>query len=124
MVWRAIRLERTPDEYVTALVEVFRLVCDLLADQGTVWRNLGDYATRVGTVGECPGGGIQGDRWKGHRGTRPGSAKHASGAMGPMTQPNRLPLPGLKPKDLVGVPWRVAFALQRMGGGFAGHHLA
>jgi len=32
-----------------------------------------------------------------------------------MTQPNRLPLPGLKPKDLVGIPWRVAFALQADG---------
>lgn len=35
--------------------------------------------------------------------------------MGPMTQPNRLPLPGLKPKDLIGIPWRVAFALQADG---------
>ena len=35
--------------------------------------------------------------------------------MGPMTQPNRMPLPGLKPKDLVGIPWRVAFALQADG---------
>jgi DNA modification methylase len=32
-----------------------------------------------------------------------------------MTQPNRMPLPGLKPKDLVGIPWRVAFALQADG---------
>jgi DNA modification methylase len=111
-----IGLERTPDDYVTALAEVFRLVRDLLADRGTLWLNLGDcYATGAGTVGECPGGGVQGDRWKGHRGTRPGSAKHASSVMGPMTQPNRLPLPGLKPKDLVGVPWRVAFALQTDG---------
>jgi hypothetical protein len=77
-----IGLERTPDDYVTALVEVFRLVRDLLADQGTLWLNLGDcYATGVGAVGEHPGGGVQGDRWKGYRGTRPGSAKHASGAI-------------------------------------------
>jgi DNA modification methylase len=36
-------------------------------------------------------------------------------AMGPMTQPNRMPLPGLKPKDLVGIPWMVAFALRADG---------
>ena len=35
--------------------------------------------------------------------------------MGPMIQPNRMPIPGLKPKDLVGIPWRVAFALQADG---------
>ncbi|MGH8646640.1 MAG: DNA methyltransferase [Gammaproteobacteria bacterium] len=89
-----------------------------------MWLNLGDcYATGAGMVGECPGGGIQGERWKalrpcsgqGYRGSRPGSALHAAGAMGPMTQPNRLPLPGLKPKDLIGIPWRVAFALQADG---------
>lgn len=52
------------------------------------------------------------------RATRDGThaGKHtAMAAMGPMTQPNRMPIPGLKPKDLVGVPWRVAFALQADG---------
>lgn len=52
------------------------------------------------------------------RSTRDGShaGKHtAMAAMGPMTQPNRMPIPGLKPKDLVGIPWRVAFALQADG---------
>ncbi len=58
-----IGLERTPDNHVAVLVVVFRLVRDLLADRGTLWLNLGDcYATGTGTVGECPGGGVQGDR--------------------------------------------------------------
>lgn len=52
------------------------------------------------------------------RATRDGSheGKHtAMAAMGPMTQPNRMPIEGLKPKDLVGMPWRLAFALQADG---------
>jgi len=66
---------------------------------------------------ERPGGGEQGDAWNGHRGSRGGSAKqpHTGSAIGPMTQPNRMPQPGLKPKDLCGIPWRVAFALQSDG---------
>lgn len=92
-------LERTPEEYVSRMVEVFREVRRVLADDGTCWINLGDsYATGAGKVGERPGGGAQGDNWQ-----------------GAMTSPNRLPLPGLKPKDLVGIPWRVAFALQADG---------
>lgn len=52
------------------------------------------------------------------RATRDGThaGKHtAMAALGPMTQPNRLPLPGLKAKDLIGIPWRVALALQADG---------
>jgi site-specific DNA-methyltransferase (cytosine-N4-specific) len=52
------------------------------------------------------------------RALRDGShaGKHAAmTAKGPMSQPNRMPIPGLKPKDLVGIPWRVAFALQADG---------
>ncbi len=96
-----IGLEPTPDAYVAALVAVFREVGRVLRDDGTVWLNLGDsYATGAGRVGECPGGGKQGEAWK---------------VRGLMTSPNRLKLPGLKPKDLVGIPWRVAFALQADG---------
>jgi DNA modification methylase len=94
-------LERTPEEYVSRLVEVFREVRRVLAGDGTLWLNLGDsYATGAGKVGERPGGGAQGDAWA---------------ERGAMTSPNRMPLPGLKPKDLVGIPWRVAFALQADG---------
>jgi len=109
-------LERTPEEYVSKMVEGFREVRRVLRAEGTLWLNLGDcYATGAGKVGECPGGGEQGERWAGYRGTRGESPKHADGAIGPMTQPNRMPIIGLKPKDLVGVPWRVAFALQNDG---------
>lgn len=142
-------LERTPYEYVENLVAVFREVRRVLRDDGTLWLNLGDcYATGAGKVGEHPGGGEQGARWRGDvdrvrddkrgyrgerlvntnggdvarpktngRGSRAGhEGKHAYGeggvGVGPMTQPNRMPIEGLKPKDLVGVPWRVALALQ------------
>lgn len=111
-------LERTPAEYVAGMVAVFEEVRRVLKPDGVLWLNLGDcFATGAGAVGERPGGGAQGDAWGGHRGSRGGSAKqpHTGNAIGPMTQPNRMPLPGLKPKDLVGIPWRVAFALQEAG---------
>ncbi|MEN6537814.1 MAG: site-specific DNA-methyltransferase [Bryobacteraceae bacterium] len=114
-----IGLERTPDEYVSRLVRVFGEVRRVLRNDGTLWLNLGDcYATGAGRVGNCPAGGDRGLRWAGRH---PGRLKNNglrtnSGAgIGPMVQPNRLPLPGLKPKDLVGIPWRVAFALQEQG---------
>ncbi len=112
-----VGLERTPEEYVSKLVEVFREVRRVLRSDGTLWLNLGDcYATGAGRVGTEPGGGAQGERWSGYRGSHADSPKHAAGVgIGPMTQPNRMPLPGLKPKDLVGIPWRVAFAIQADG---------
>jgi len=114
-------LEPTPDLYVEHAVEIFREVRRVLRADGTLWLDIGDcYATGAGLVGECPGGGDRGERWKyGYKGYRspPQCGKHEyiSTAMGPITQPNRMPLPGLKPKDLVGMPWRVAFALQACG---------
>ncbi len=112
--------ERTYPEYVEHMVEVFREVRRVLRDDGTLWLNLGDcYATGAGAVGECPGGGEQGESWAGKtRATRDGThagKNTAVAAIGPMTQANRMPQPGLKPKDLVGIPWRVAFALQADG---------
>ena len=110
-----IGLERTPAEYVAGMVAVFDEVRRVLKPDGVLWLNLGDsYATGAGSVKDHPGGGKQGAAWAG-RGDRPGSPKHTEGAMGPTTQPNRMPLPGLKPKDLIGIPWRVAFALQEAG---------
>jgi site-specific DNA-methyltransferase (cytosine-N4-specific) len=104
-----IGLEPTPEEYVATIVDVFREVRRVLADHGTCWINLGDsYAGSWGNQGR-----------KDERGTqRP--------INGPMIQPldSRYPqkesntgaVPvGLKPKDLVGIPWRVAFALQADG---------
>lgn len=94
-----IGLEQTPDKYVAEMVEVFREVRRVLRDDGTLWLNLGDsYATGAGKVGDHPGGGDQGANWQ-----------------GATTSPNRMPLQGFKPKDLVGIPWRVALALQADG---------
>jgi DNA modification methylase len=94
-----IGLESTPEAYVARMVEVFREVRRVLREDGTCWVNLGDsYATGAGKVGDRPGGGSQGDNWRGAK-----------------TSPNRMAIQGLKPKDLVGIPWRVAFALQADG---------
>ena len=95
-----IGLEAAPDEYVAALVEVFREVRRVLRDDGTLWLNLGDsYAGRRA--------GAQGS--EGLMATR-------AAALYGIRERNEDRLPeGLKPKDLVGIPWRVAFALQADG---------
>jgi len=104
------------------LVAVFREVRRVLAEDGTLWLNLGDcWATGAGKVNDCPGGGEQGERWAGRKGRgvrhcgKHAEGKLASAGMGTLTQPNRMPIRGLKPKDLLGIPWRVAFALQADG---------
>jgi DNA modification methylase len=92
-------LEPTPQEYIRKMVKVFRAVRRVLRDDGTLWLNMGDcYATGAGGAGSTPGGGKQGKNWT-----------------GPATQPNRMRIRGLKSKDLVGMPWRLALALQRSG---------
>lgn len=93
-------LEQTPDEYVAGIVEVFREVRRVLADDGTLWLNLGDsYANSTAS-------GPQGQ--SGQRASRTFTASGLGAGR------NGLP-DGLKPKDLVGIPWRVAFALQADG---------
>lgn len=84
-------LEETPTEYVAAMVEVFALVRELLTDDGVLWLNLGDSYSNGG------------------RTTR--DADDKLGARGMNIRPND----GAKPKDLLGIPWRVAFALQAAG---------
>lgn len=97
-----IGLEPNYGEYVERLMEVFSEVKRVLRKDGTLWLNLGDtYATGGGSVGRAPGGGAQGERFL--------RQAHIE------TQPNRMPQPGLKAKDLIGVPWRAAFALQQAG---------
>lgn len=93
-----IGLEPTPDEFVAAMVEVFRLVRDVLRDDGTLWLNLGDSyaANRPYQVPSTKGGPKHG----------PGQAAGGKASVGPS---------GLKAKDLIGIPWRVAFALQADG---------
>jgi DNA modification methylase len=108
-----IGFEQTPDQYVAELVAVFREVHRVLRDDGTLWLNLGD--SYAGSWGAQPrpngndkkstlgGGGsmLSARQIRAHpKTTHTGSLKNT---------------PGLKPKDLIGIPWRVAFALQADG---------
>jgi DNA modification methylase len=106
-------LERSPDEYVAKLVDVFREVRRVLRDDGTLFLNLGDsYASTT----KGSGGGPSSTRL-GHptdEVTRIAAAARANGRA--RFEPRRIELSvGCKPKDLIGIPWRVAFALQADG---------
>jgi len=106
-----IGLESTPEAYIAAMVEVFRCVRDVLADDGTLWLNIGDsYAAQRGGThqpAETLAGGKGGkmadgsivnrDRHAGYNPTRNAAAI------------------GLKHKDLIGIPWMLAFALRADG---------
>lgn len=89
-------LERTPEEYVDNMVEVFREVRRVLSDDGTLWLNIGDSYSGSGK-------GPAGNLGKKHN-ERHLEHKHSK------VVPN-----GTKPKDLVGVPWMLAFALRADG---------
>lgn len=93
-------LEPTPEAYVANMVDVFREVRRVLADDGTLWLNLGDsYAgSRSGEQGAS-----------GEMATRSVASQRCRVRVATRTAD------GLKPKDLVGIPWRVAFALQADG---------
>ena len=93
-----IGLESTPAEYVERLVAVFREVKRVLRDDGTLWLNLGDSYAGVGA------------QWGGTKSIQNGHARvmHDRGAWRP-------PPAGIKAKDLLGIPWSVAFALRADG---------
>ena len=106
-----IGLEETPEAFVESIVNVFREVKRVLADDGTLWLNLGDsYASGGGKSQPQPdaSGGLS-NKKLGTRGKQGSSASY-----GGFERPNTLGN-GLKPKDLIGIPWRVAFALQQDG---------
>jgi DNA modification methylase len=89
-----VGLELTPDQYVERMVEVFREVRRVLRADGTVWLNIGDtYAA--------------------NRTYQVSDSKHQAHDFG-SSSAQQVP-PGLKPKDLCGIPWRLAFALQADG---------
>ena len=89
-----IGLEADVGDYVSNIVDVFRDVWNLLSDDGTVWLNLGDS----------------------YAGSGKGPSKSLNGQQHHMEGKHSKIVPdGLKPKDLIGVPWRVAFALQSFG---------
>lgn len=121
-------LEDTLDEYVERMVEVFREVRRVLTSTGTCWVNLGDSYTSGGRldhgdkVGEKQqknrgsNGENDAPRPKTPKGFRPGSMR-ADGIVRDTCVRNRdgVKCPDLKPKDLIGIPWRIAFALQADG---------
>jgi len=90
-----IGAEKTPEEFVETMVKIFRQIKRILKDTGTVWLNLGD--TYIG--------GGRGDG---------GKSKTQTGNKGSLIF-NRSTVKGLPAKNLVGIPWRVALALQADG---------
>lgn len=107
-----IGLESSVDAYVAELVAVFREVRRVLRDDGTLWLNLGD--SYAGSWGNYSGH----NRGKGgQRAITNGSQAHQKSYDGLETwrPATSLPQDGIKPKDLIGIPWRVAFALQADG---------
>jgi DNA modification methylase len=88
-----IGLEPTPDAYVAEMVAVFREVRRVLRDDGTLWLNLGDSYNGGGASGNNPSSK---------------STLTTNGGKGPTA-------PGIKAKDLLGIPWMVAFALRADG---------
>jgi DNA modification methylase len=94
---RQIGLEQTPEQYIAAMVEVFRAVRDVLADDGTLWLNIGDSYANDGKWGGSSGG------------------KHAKALHGNTSIGRTKVTTGLKPKDLIGIPWMLAFALRADG---------
>ena len=91
-----IGLEETPEDYIKAMVEVFRCVWDVLEDDGTLWLNIGDSYCGTGSKGE----------W-----VDPKNPEGRSGQAVSKTQK----LVGYKSKDLIGIPWMLAFALRADG---------
>lgn len=102
-----IGLEQTPEEYIAAMVEVFRCVRDVLADDGTLWLNIGDSyvnhpssaVNRNGMSGSLNNGKSEFDCRVKTRGS----------------QQRKIIPDGMKPKDLIGIPWMLAFALRADG---------
>ncbi len=89
-----IGLEETPESYIGRLVEVFREVRRVLRVDGVLWLNIGDSYSNE-------------EKWGGHP-----SGKHTK-ALHTMQRPRRFT--GLKPKDRIGIPWMLAFALRDDG---------
>ena len=95
-----IGLEQTPAEFIDQLVTVFREVRRVLRDDGTLWLNIGDSYAQAG------GRGKQGATSQ-RKGRSNVEAQEKRSSMKPPA--------GLKPKDLIGIPWMLAFALRADG---------
>lgn len=96
-----IGLEQTPEQYIAAMVEVFRAVRDVLADDGTLWVNIGDsYA-----------GGNSAGKWREGSARADGNVR-GDGATSRRNRNGNGSVEGCKPKDLIGIPWALAKALR------------
>ncbi len=127
-------LEETPEEYIAGMVRLFREVRRTLTDDGTLWLNIGDsYAgSRSGPQGEggefadreaskhramtgktkaIPRGSNFNQRYHGTQSTNDKQAEHAASR----ERASRARPSGLKHKDMVGIPWMLAFALRTDG---------
>lgn len=98
-----IGLEQTPEQYIAAMVEVFRCVRDVLEDDGTLWLNIGDSYAR--TAGDDSTKQTDGGLKTGRTGKSAQLFKKG----------NNRPPEGIKAKDLIGIPWMLAFALRADG---------
>ena len=94
-----IGMEQTPEEYIEQLVEVFRSVRDVLTDDGTLWLNIGDTYYNYRSDGNYPKQTVS-------------KTKQDLPEFSPV-RGNKLQ--GLKSKDLIGIPWMLAFALRADG---------
>lgn len=113
---RQIGLEQSPEDYVNELVGVFREVKRVLRDDGVLWLNLGDsYCSASGKGDNVP-------QTKNPNVSFPNSAPHRNGLRpsnpeknGGNSNRDGIRVEGIKPKDLLGIPWMVAFALRADG---------
>lgn len=103
-----IGLEKTPEEYIAAMVEVFRCVKDVLADDGTLWLNIGD--SYVGAMSQHKDSGSFGETSCISKKTKSGIPQTGRVERNRLLREN-----GLKQKDLIGIPWLLAFALRADG---------
>jgi len=101
-------LEGTPEEFCDNLVKLFREIRRVLKDDGTVWLNLGDSYAGSGKNRNADGSSNE----KGIAGTKQGTSQ---GTILGDLRPVKAHEIGLKPKDLIGIPWMVAFALRADG---------
>jgi len=109
-----IGLEETPAEFIARLVEVFREVRRVLRDDGTAWVNMGDsYAgSRCGGNSQSITGVGRDESVTAARARRTVASRRRDNEAIPRSD---YAVPGFKPKDMMGMPWRLAFALQDDG---------
>lgn len=97
-----IGLEATPEEYISRLVSTFREIWRVLRDDGTLWLNIGDsYAGSGMGAANYPG--------------KASEKQHTNAGSFSATGRQTMHFEGIKPKDLIGIPWMLAFALRADG---------